>query len=126
MTHSPRPSVTQWLGYVVGRPMPPELREWVRRDLTGPGAGLRHMLRGGLVYLPVVVVLALFPGPLWLRGLMVLMALLLSTFYIVAFMDQNRHRRLEVNGLPTDLVSAHEQHVRDRDRTTYEDTYRSS
>jgi hypothetical protein len=73
----PRPSPVQWLAYTVGRPMPVELREWVRHDLTGPRAGIRHVLRGELVYSPVFVALALFPGPLWLRGLMVLMALLL-------------------------------------------------
>lgn len=77
MNPVPRPSPVQWLAYTVGRPMPVELREWVRHDLTGPRAGIRHVLRGELVYSPVFVALALFPGPLWLRGLMVLMALLL-------------------------------------------------
>lgn len=34
----PRPSPVQSLGYTVGRPMPAELREWVRHDLNEPRA----------------------------------------------------------------------------------------
>lgn len=52
-----------------------------------------HVVRGELVYTPVFVALILFPGPLWLRGRMVLMALLLSTYYTVSFVEQNRYRR---------------------------------
>lgn len=52
-----------------------------------------HVVRGELVYTPVFVALILFPGPLWLRGLMVLMALLQSTHHTVSFMEQNRYRR---------------------------------
>lgn len=124
---SPRhPSPAQYLGYVaLGRPLPHELRDWVRQDLAGPRAALRHVLRTELLYLPVFVAFLLFPGPLWVRGLMMLMGLLLSTFYTVAFMAQNRYRRLELNGLPVELETDHAQHVHDVDRAAYERQYRT-
>ena len=33
-----RPGPVRWLLYAVGRPLPEGHREWVRRDVTGPGA----------------------------------------------------------------------------------------
>lgn len=118
------PSVAQWLSYVVGRRLPEDLNDWVRRDVTRPRAALRQVVRGELVYCPAFVALALLPGPPGLRFLVVLLGVVLSTFYGVAFLDQNRQRRLEAQGLPTDLVSDREQRVRDKDRATYESTYR--
>ncbi len=120
-----RPSTLQHLGYAVGRRLPDTQRDWVRHDLTSRHHAVREVLRTELLYTPVFVVFLLFPGPLWLRGLMVLLGLLLSTFYAVAFLEQNRHRRLEQHGLPTDLVSDHDQRAQERARTAYERTYRS-
>lgn len=121
---SAQPNPVQWLGYVVGRRLPDELQDWVRRDLTRPHSGLRQVVRGELVYSPAFVALALFPGALWVRFLMVLLGVLLSAFYGAAFLEQNRHRRLDLHGLPLDLVSEREQQLRDVDRAAYEATYR--
>ncbi|WP_127784525.1 DUF5313 family protein [Rhodococcus sp. X156] len=118
-----RPTVWQWLTYMVGRPLPAELRDWVRHDLTGPHAAIRHVLRSELAYSPIFVVFLLFPGPFWVRALMVLLALLLSTFYTVSYMDQNRARRLEMNGLPPDLQSARAAALHQSDREAYEARY---
>lgn len=119
-----RPNPVQWLGYVIGRRLPDDLQDWVRRDLTRPHSAVRQVIRGELVYSPAFLVLALFPGALWIRFLMVLLGVLLSSFYSASFLEQNRHRRLEVHGLPVDLVSEREQRVRDTDRAAYEATYR--
>jgi len=124
MTRTKRPTPAQWLAYVAGRPLSPELREWVRNDLVGPHGSARHLARTQLAYSPIYIVFLSFPGPLWIRGLMVLLALLLSTFYTVAYMDQNISRRLQLNGLPPDLESAKVRRTRAGDRTAYEAHYR--
>ena len=54
-----RPKPIQYLGYVFGRRLPDEYREWVRNDLAGPGAIRRHMIRWAI---PPFLMLA----PFWL------------------------------------------------------------
>ena len=54
-----RPSPLQYLGYVFGRRLPDEYREWVAHDLADHGAVRRHMLRYAI---PPFLVLA----PFWL------------------------------------------------------------
>ena len=118
-----RPGPVRWLLYAVGRPLPEGHREWVRRDVTGPGAVVRHLLRSQVLFLPVYAVFVLIPGPLYVRLLMVLLSVLLSAFYTVAYMDQNRARRLEQHGLAVDLGSARSRAREERERETYERTY---
>jgi uncharacterized membrane protein YdbT with pleckstrin-like domain len=54
-----RPGVLQYLGYIFGRRLPANMREWVRNDLAGSGAVRRHMIRYAI---PPLLVLA----PIWL------------------------------------------------------------
>lgn len=117
-----RPSVAQWFMYsVFGRPLPRSMQNWVRRDLVGPGAVPRHLIRGLLPFTPIFLAfLVLFPGALWLRGAMVLLSVLLALFYTLAFMDLNRARRLELHGLRPDLKSDRAQKRMAQERSTYE------
>lgn len=116
-----KPNPVQWFMYsVFGRPLPPSMQQWVRRDLVGPRAVPRHLLRGLLPFTPIFVAfLVLFPGELWLRAAMVLLSVLLALFYTLAFMDLNRARRLELHGLPPDLKSDRKQEMLDGERATY-------
>ncbi|MFY2789286.1 DUF5313 family protein [Rhodococcus sp. KRD162] len=116
-----RPSLRQWLGYaVLGRALPDSMREWVRRDLVGPGATPRHILRSMIPFLPIFIgFFVLFPGAIWLRASMVLLSVLLALFYTVAYMDQNRARRLEIHGLPGDLRSEKKMAEMERERENY-------
>ncbi|WP_081985827.1 DUF5313 family protein, partial [Nocardia seriolae] len=99
-----RPTFAEWLGYTVGRPMPLDLQDWVRRDLTGKHAYARHLTRGMVPFLPIFAAfLLLFPGPLWLRAAMTLLALILAVFYCAAYMAPNRAHRLTQHGLPASL-----------------------
>ena len=50
-----RPTVIQRLAYVVGRPLPPQMQDWVRNDILGPGGVRRYLLHA----LPGVVGLGL-------------------------------------------------------------------
>lgn len=115
-----RPNPIQWLGYACGLRLPDSMREWVRRDLTGKYATPRHLVRGMVPFTPLFVVFLLFPGPLWLRGAMVLLALLLALFYCAAFMPMNRAHRLAKHGLPADLENEDRRDRRLRERMVYE------
>lgn len=125
MTRPRRPSPWQRLRYAVGRPLPPELRDWVERDLNGRGAFARHLVRNQLLFSPIYVVFLLFPGELYIRVLMVLLAAILGLTYNVIYQPQNRERRLEQNGLPTDLVPEQTRRRREAERSRYESTYRT-
>ncbi|QBJ98629.1 hypothetical protein ERC79_09240 [Rhodococcus sp. ABRD24] len=98
-----RPNPFQWIAYSCGRKLPDSMQEWVRNDLVGDYAVPRHMIRSMVPFIPVFAAFFLFPGPLWLRGSMVLLGVLLALFFSAAYMEQNRRRRLEKNGLPADL-----------------------
>ncbi|WP_327145954.1 DUF5313 family protein [Nocardia sp. NBC_01327] len=115
-----RPTFPEWLGYTVGRPLPPDLRGWVLRDLTGKHAYTRHLVRGMVPFLPIFAVfLLLFPGPLWLRGAMSLLALILALFYCAAYMAPNRAYRLAQHGLPADLDAPGVLHATNPERVRY-------
>lgn len=114
-----RPGPIQWIGYALGRRLPDSMREWVRDDLTGRFAAARHVLRGMVPFTPLFAAFLLFPGELWLRGAMVLLALLLALFYTVAFMPMNRAHRLAKHGLPADLENARRAQRRARERARY-------
>ncbi|MEU7768267.1 DUF5313 family protein [Nocardia sp. NPDC049190] len=120
MTREPRrPNPVQWVGYAFGRRLPDSLREWVRNDLTGTHAATRHVLRGLVPFTPLFLAFLLFPGELWLRGAMVLLALLLALFYTIAFMPMNRAHRLAKHGLPADLENPERARRRAAERARY-------
>ncbi|WP_067654253.1 DUF5313 family protein [Nocardia harenae] len=124
MTREPRrPGPIRWIGYAFGRRLPDSMREWVRRDLTGRHAAARHVLRGLVPFTPLYAAFLLFPGELWLRGAMVLLALLLALFYTVAFMPMNRAHRLAKHGFPPDLRNPARARREDADRARYAARY---
>lgn len=118
-----RPGPIRWIGYAFGRRLPDSMREWVRRDLTGKHAAARHVLRGLVPFTPLYAAFLLFPGELWLRGAMVLLALLLALFYTVAFMPMNRAHRLAKHGFPQDLRNPEQARREDADRARYAARY---
>ncbi|MFI9504410.1 DUF5313 family protein [Nocardia sp. NPDC052566] len=98
-----RPNPIQWLGYAFGRRLPDSMIDWVRNDLTGKHAYARHLIRGMVPFTPLFAAFLMFPGALWLRGAMTLLALILALFYCAAYMSLNRPHRLAQHGLPADL-----------------------
>ncbi|QNG18938.1 DUF5313 domain-containing protein [Rhodococcus triatomae] len=115
-----RPGPLQWLGYAFGRTLPDSQRDWVRNDLVGNHAVARHLVRSMAPFVPVFAAFALFPGPVALRASMVLLGVLLALFYSVAYMAQNRARRLERHGLPADLENPKAARRHENERRTYE------
>ena len=62
-----RPNAIQYLGYVFGRRLPVEFRDWVRNDLAGPGAIRRHMLRYAIPPLLILAPFWLLPASLYVH-----------------------------------------------------------
>ena len=123
-TTQTRPGPLRYIAYSFGRPLPDSMRDWVRNDLTGDHATLRHVIRSFVPYLPGSVgVFFLLPGPLWLRGAAALLPLLLALDYSCAFRPMDRRRRLAQHGLPEDLENAHKVQQRERERVRYEQTW---
>ncbi|MFT3660710.1 MAG: DUF5313 family protein [Gordonia sp. (in: high G+C Gram-positive bacteria)] len=96
-----RPNPLQWIGYVYGAKLPDSKREWVANDLMGPHAMARHLFRSQVSFLPLYLIMYFsFPnGPVWVRLLMVLLAVSLALIFSGSYMDPNRARRLEKHGL---------------------------
>ncbi|MEV4252283.1 DUF5313 family protein [Spirillospora sp. NPDC049652] len=85
--------------YALGFRLPPENREWVRHDLTDAGWRTRLLLRHVALMVPICLALGLLPGPLWLRGMVALLAFLASTLTVAVSADDLRRARLHRHGL---------------------------
>ncbi|WP_067900233.1 DUF5313 family protein [Nocardia vaccinii] len=100
------PNPLQRLRYVCGGTLPESMSEWVRNDLTGPGASRRYLLR---LMIPLFLVLSLFllvPGPLWMGGAMMALIFLPLMFFAIALTYVYRRYRLAKHGLDPALADA--------------------
>ena len=83
-----------------GGALPPEHREWVRQDLTGPGWRRRVVMRPVLLAIPFSVLFLAVPGSLQLRIPIAVGILLWTAGLSLAMSSSFRNRRLRINGLP--------------------------
>ena len=86
--------------FACGLRLRPEHRDWVRHELTDAGWRGRTILRHLVVMIPVCLLLALLPGPPWLRIMVPLLALAGSLFTVTVYADDIRAARLRQHGLP--------------------------
>ena len=100
------------------------MRDWVRNDLTGDHAVVRHLVRSMEPFQPIFAAGLVVPGALALRSACVLLAVILALIYSFAFMDMNRRRRLSQHGFPEDLENENKVRRRNSSRRTYERLYR--
>ncbi|WP_161897397.1 DUF5313 family protein [Gordonia spumicola] len=101
-----RPGPLQKIGYLLGRPLPASMRDWVLADLTGPGHVRRYLIRGLVPILPLLVAFWFIPGPLWIRGGMMLLILIPFVYFQIALIRVYRRHLLVNNGLDASLVDA--------------------
>ncbi|GGK55079.1 DUF5313 family protein [Nocardia camponoti] len=114
------PSLPERIGYICGRTLPPEQHDWVLRDLTGPGATRRYLLR---ILVPTIGVLALFllvPGPLWMGLSMAALLYLPLVYFAVALTNVYRRKRLLEHGFDPELANAEQKAKADAVRAEYE------
>ncbi|KSZ56312.1 membrane protein [Rhodococcus pyridinivorans KG-16] len=115
-----RPTVIQRLAYVVGRPLPPQMQDWVCNDILGPGGVRRYLLRWNVPVIPLLLLFLLIPGPVWIPVSMMMLLLLPWTYFSVALMSIWQRHRLQQHGLDPDLLGAKAQARASREREDYE------
>ncbi len=92
------------IGYLLGRPLPPEMREWVRRDVTGRGNYRRYLVRGLIPFLPIVIGLCFVPASWMVRLGMILILTIPFLYFQVALGSIYRRHLLRNNGLDPKLA----------------------
>jgi hypothetical protein len=94
------PGIGKQLLFSIGFRLPPENRDWVRHELTDAGWRGRIVLRHLVIMVPICVVLALLPGPVWLRIMVPALALIASVGSIAMYAGDLRVNRLRQHHLP--------------------------
>lgn len=115
---SAKPNTWQYIGYCYGKILPPEMGDWVREDLTGPGARLRTLIRVSIPAILVVAPLWLIPATVPLHLAMSGLVLLPFVYFAHALDKVWRTHRLRQHGLDADLV---DERARRRDAQIRED-----
>ncbi|WP_131742001.1 DUF5313 family protein [Actinomadura roseirufa] len=93
------PNPLQRVAYALGFRLPPGNRDWVRHDLTDAGWRSRLLMRHLALMVPLSALLALLPGPLWVRVTVPLLAIVASTLTVAISSDDLRRARLQRHGL---------------------------
>lgn len=102
-----RPNPLRWVGYALGTGLPARHSGWVLHDVTTGTWVLRHAART-LVQLavPVVLIVALVPGPLGLRLGMALIGVILGMAFSMAYMTETVENRVRKAGYPIGSAQA--------------------
>jgi Flp pilus assembly protein TadB len=96
-----RPGPIRWLWYAFGGRLPSEYRGWVLHDLTCLGWPLRHLIRLFTQLAPIAIVLvAVLPGPLWVRVMAVVGGSVVGLLYSFVFLYEATERRATKAGYP--------------------------
>jgi hypothetical protein len=120
MTERVTPTLGQRIGYICGRTLPAEMTEWVGRDLTGPGATRRYLLRILIPIIPVLLLFLLVPGPAWIGLAMMALLYLPLIYFTVALSRVYRRNRLLEHGLDPELADARATSRAEAERLAYE------
>jgi hypothetical protein len=99
-----RPGALQFLGYIFGRRLPDDMREWVRNDLAGPGAVRRHMIRYAIPPLLVLAPFWLLPASLYVHLEMTAPIYIWAVLMALALNKVWRRHRLAQHNLDQNLV----------------------
>ncbi|MEV6336240.1 DUF5313 family protein [Nocardia vinacea] len=121
MTERTTPTFRQWIGYICGATLPTSMSDWVRNDLTGPGAVRRYLMRFLIPVIPVLCLFLLTPGPKWMGVAMMTLLYLPLSYFTLALMYVYRRHRLIKHGLDPALAeSGPRQQRAEAERQAYE------
>jgi hypothetical protein len=98
------PGPLQYAAYSYGKRLPASMRDWVRNDLTGPGATVRMMVRVAVPALLVLAPIWLIPMSLYLHASMTLPIFLPFVYFSHALNKVWRRHMLVKHGLSPRLV----------------------
>ncbi|MBO0676202.1 DUF5313 domain-containing protein [Mycolicibacterium sp. S2-37] len=113
-----RPNLLQYIAYSYGRSLPPSMRDWVARDLAGPGALRRHMIRMAIPPLLILAPLWLLPASLYVHLEMTVPIYTWAILMALALNKVWRRHRLAQHGLDSNLVDVLK---REKDAHIHED-----
>ena len=99
-----RPKPVQYIGYVFGRRLPDDLRDWVRNDLAGPGAVRRHMIRYAIPPFLMLAPFWLLPASLYVHLEMTAPIYIWALLMALALNKVWRRHRLAQHGLDPKLL----------------------
>ncbi|KQH81086.1 hypothetical protein AO501_05615 [Mycobacterium gordonae] len=99
-----RPNLWQYIGYSYGRRLPDSMRHWVSRDLAGPGAIRRHLIRMAIPAILVLAPLWLLPASLYVHSEMTAPIFIWVLLMALALNKVWRRHRLAQHGLDPGLV----------------------
>lgn len=101
-----RPNALQYLRYCYGRPLPPELRDWVRNDLAGPGATVRMILRAVVPTTLILIPFWLLPADFLTHVTMTFPIWFMVILFAHALNKVWRKHMLRMHGLDPELADA--------------------
>lgn len=99
-----RPNIIEYIAYSYGRRLPDSMREWVARDLAGPGALRRHMIRMAIPPLVILAPFWLLPASLYVHLEMTAPIYIWAILMALALNKIWRRHRLAQHGLDPNLV----------------------
>jgi len=99
-----RPGALQYIGYVFGRKLGDDTRDWVRNDLAGKGAVHRHMVRSAIPPLLVLAPFWLLPASLYVHLEMTAPIYIWALLMSLALNKVWRRYRLAQHNLDPNLV----------------------
>ncbi|OBK79912.1 DUF5313 domain-containing protein [Mycobacterium sp. 1164985.4] len=99
-----RPNIIQYIAYSYGRRLPDSMREWVARDLAGPGALRRHMIRMAIPPFLVLAPFWLLPASFYVHLEMTAPIYIWAILMALALNKIWRRHRLAQHGLDQNLV----------------------
>lgn len=100
---SARPGVLRWLAYAFGARLPVAYGDWVLHDLTCRTWFLRQLVRTTVQCVPTAL-LALLPGPVWLRVALPCFVWFSALVMSAIFSPMIREKRLYQHGFLPELV----------------------
>ncbi|MFW0790594.1 DUF5313 domain-containing protein [Gordonia sp. CPCC 205333] len=116
-----RPRSWQYLRYIYGARLPESMTAWVTRDLIGPGAATRMVLRWAVPCLILIAPMFFVPADILVRLNMTIPIILPYLFFSMALNRVYRRHRLAQHGLDPDLVNKGE---RERNADLYAEYHR--
>ncbi|WP_330251377.1 DUF5313 domain-containing protein [Nocardia sp. NBC_00565] len=120
MAERTTPTLPQRIAYICGRTLPESMSEWVRNDLTGPGAARRYLMRFLIPMIPVLSLFLLVPGPKWMGAAMMALLYLPLIYFTAALMYVYRRSRLVKHGLDPALADSAARKRGESERLAYE------
>ncbi|TSD97379.1 hypothetical protein FOS14_15520 [Skermania sp. ID1734] len=120
-----KPTLLQSVPYWYGKRLPNSMRAWVRRDLTGPGAAWRMIVRWSIPCILLLAPMWLLPTTLYVHTKMTVPILIPFVYFSIALNKVWRRHQLALHGFDPNLVDERN-HARQADeRRAYEQRYRA-